>query len=340
MLDRVRNETNGGGLYPVKQRKMSFQKLPKKEEEQSTELLHGRASKAQRVSASSPSINGRRKVSHADIELVQKLIERCLVLYMTKDEAVSTLVTRGQLEPHFITLVWQRLEEENPEFFSAYNVQLVLKKQITLFNQLLEQQYHLMSREYRSVTPPSFNNSLSHMPVKSSFGYPSQQPYLPSRGASNMEPLCYGSRYHVVDGIPAAGNFYSNPPNIYAACDNHEMDIDPYDQFLFEPDEIQSCIQPMAFGATFPFNTCKIEGFQPAVDGGSGSSSDNLVSHCNLTNNLEELAALQSYQSALFPMPDIVNIMGESPEECDIVNYFIADAPCLEPKFGIGTEKS
>lgn len=65
------------------------------------------------------------------------------------------------------------------------------------------------------------------------------------------------------------------------------MDIDPYDQFLFEPDEIQSCIQPMAFGATFPFNTCKIEGFQPAVDGGSGSSSDNLVSHCNLTNNLE-----------------------------------------------------
>lgn len=66
----------------------------------------------------------------------------------------------------FPLLVWQRLEEENPEFFSAYNVQLVLKKQITLFNQLLEQQYHLMSREYRSVTPPSFNNSLSHMPGK------------------------------------------------------------------------------------------------------------------------------------------------------------------------------
>lgn len=85
-----------------------------------------------------------KKVSHADIELVQNLIERCLQLYMNKGEVVRTLSNRARIEPGFTALVWQKLEEENPEFFRAYYIRLKLKKQIILFNQLLEHQYHLM----------------------------------------------------------------------------------------------------------------------------------------------------------------------------------------------------
>ena len=40
-------------------------------------------------------------------------------------------------------LVWQKLEEENPEFFKAYYVKLKLIDQINTFNHLLEQQYHM-----------------------------------------------------------------------------------------------------------------------------------------------------------------------------------------------------
>jgi uncharacterized protein (TIGR01589 family) len=40
--------------------------------------------------------------------------------------------------------VWQKLEEENAEFFRSYYIRLKLKKQIILFNHLLEHQYHLM----------------------------------------------------------------------------------------------------------------------------------------------------------------------------------------------------
>ncbi|CAB71100.1 putative protein [Arabidopsis thaliana] len=93
------------------------------------------------VSASS---NDSRKVSRQDIELVQNLIERCLQLYMNRDEVVKTLLTRARIDPGFTTLVWQKLEEENADFFRAYYIRLKLKKQIILFNHLLEHQYHLM----------------------------------------------------------------------------------------------------------------------------------------------------------------------------------------------------
>lgn len=40
--------------------------------------------------------------------------------------------------------MWQKLEEENADFFRAYYIRLKLKRQILLFNHLLEHQYHLM----------------------------------------------------------------------------------------------------------------------------------------------------------------------------------------------------
>lgn len=59
-------------------------------------------------------------------------------------------------------IVWQKLEEENREFFKAYYVRLMLKNQIMVFNRLLEDQYRLMSKEHTSPltsAPPVSNGS-------------------------------------------------------------------------------------------------------------------------------------------------------------------------------------
>ena len=48
-----------------------------------------------------------RKVSAGDIQLVQNLIERCLQLYMSQREVVTTLHAQARIEPGFTGLVWQ-----------------------------------------------------------------------------------------------------------------------------------------------------------------------------------------------------------------------------------------
>ena len=58
--------------------------------------------------------------------------------------------------------VWQKLEEENPEFFKAYYVRLMLKNQINVFNKLLAHQCRLMNKDPSgalSITPTAPNGS-------------------------------------------------------------------------------------------------------------------------------------------------------------------------------------
>jgi hypothetical protein len=57
--------------------------------------------------------------------------------------------------------VWQKLEEQNPEFFKAYYTRLKLKKQILLFNHLLEQQVQLMQKmSLFPAKPPILQNGM------------------------------------------------------------------------------------------------------------------------------------------------------------------------------------
>ncbi|EMS48825.1 hypothetical protein TRIUR3_21540 [Triticum urartu] len=186
--------------------------------------------------------NDNRKVSREDIELVQNLIERCLQLYMTKGEVVRTLSTRARIEPGFTTLVWQKLEEENSEFFRAYYIRLKLKRQIVLFNHLLQHQYNLMKypappnvplapmqngmhpmpglaviidwfrhlKMYNTITiaielkPRS--GAVNNLPM----GYPVlQQPLMPAPSQPHIDPMVCGlSSGHVVNGIPAPGGYH------------------------------------------------------------------------------------------------------------------------------------
>lgn len=55
-----------------------------------------------------------------------------------------------KIEPCFTQLVWQKLEEQNQEFFKAYYTRLKLKDQIILFNHLLEEQVKMFHRMPRS----------------------------------------------------------------------------------------------------------------------------------------------------------------------------------------------
>ncbi|CAH1418475.1 unnamed protein product [Lactuca virosa] len=102
-----------------------------------------------------------KKVSPQDLQLVQNLIERCLQLYMSQKEVVSTLLHQAKIEPSFTELVWQKLEEENQDFFKAYHLRLIVKDQIMKFNKLLQTQADLMHQMSTSV--PVSNRS--HVPL-------------------------------------------------------------------------------------------------------------------------------------------------------------------------------
>ncbi|KAL8489375.1 hypothetical protein ACS0TY_025324 [Phlomoides rotata] len=66
------------------------------------------------------------------------LIERCLQLYMKPSEIINKLYHHANIMPALTEAVLHRLQEENPEFFAAYNTWLIMRDQIQRFNQLLE----------------------------------------------------------------------------------------------------------------------------------------------------------------------------------------------------------
>ena len=57
-----------------------------------------------------------------------------------------------------LTVVWQRLEEENQEFFEVYHIRLALKEQIQQFNELLKQQANMEKIQNTRVTPMPVSN--------------------------------------------------------------------------------------------------------------------------------------------------------------------------------------
>ncbi|GFP92895.1 hypothetical protein PHJA_001433800 [Phtheirospermum japonicum] len=142
-----------------------------------------------------------RKVSVQDIQLVQNLIERCLQLYMSEKEVVSTFLIQAKIEPGFTELVWQKLEAENEDFFRAYHMRLVVKDQIMRFNQLLERQVGLMRQVCQTGVasiPMSNESRINSMHNPSAYRAPQ-----PSR------PLVKTENMHQAVG--------SNIPNVYSS---------------------------------------------------------------------------------------------------------------------------
>ena len=67
---------------------------------------------------------------------------------------INQLQQQFKIEPCFTQLVWQKLEEQNQEFFRAYYTRLKLKDQIVLFNHLLDEQVKMFERLPRSNLMP------------------------------------------------------------------------------------------------------------------------------------------------------------------------------------------
>ncbi|KAK3163240.1 hypothetical protein QOZ80_1AG0001150 [Eleusine coracana subsp. coracana] len=304
--------------------------------------------------------NDNKKVSREDIELVQNLIERCLQLYMNKGEVVRTLSTRARIEPGFTTLVWQKLEEENSEFFRAYYIRLKLKRQIILFNHLLQHQYNLMKYPAPPNAPLApMQNGIHPLPVTNfPMGYPVlQQPMMPAPGQPHIDPMACGlSSGHVANGIPASGGYHPirmnsgndmvvdngahEAPNAGAtgSAMSSEMAVSPSsaassNHAPFTPSEIPGmAMDASALDSAFGSD---IGNAGPLQLGPDGSSRDSIRSLGQLWNfslsdltadltSLGDLEALENYNGTPF-LPSDSDILLDSPDHDDIVEYF-ADA--------------
>ncbi|CAM8914203.1 unnamed protein product [Rhodiola kirilowii] len=307
----------------------------------------------------STSNNDNKKVSRQDIELVQNLIERCLQLYMTRDEVVRTLLTRAKIDPGFSALVWQKLEEENADFFRAYYIRLKLKKQILLFNHLLEQQYHLMKYPVPPKVPLApIQNGIHLVPVPNMpMGYPvMQQPPMSATGHPHLDPMACGiSSCHVVNGVPAPGNFH--PMRMTSGndmmADTNGADVAP----TMPQNGVASSMSDMPMSPTsiassghFPFNASDISGMAvdtSALDAtftsdvgsavglqlpdGNSRSFDHLTWNFSLSDltadlsNLGDLGELEAYTDSPFLHSDS-EILLDSPEQEDAVDVFFVDS--------------
>ncbi|KAK4802552.1 hypothetical protein SAY86_000755 [Trapa natans] len=284
----------------------------------------------------STACNESKKVSPQDIELVHNLIERCLQLYMNKDEVVKTLLNRARIDPGFTTLVWQKLEEENADFFRAYYIRLKLKKQILLFNHLLEHQYHLMKYPVPPKVPlVPIQNGIHPMPVNNlPMGYPVlQQPPMHVPGQPHPNPIACGiSSCHVVNGVPAPSNYH--PMHVNSGSDvvmdttavdavptipqnsvmssMPEMPVSPASavsstHFPFSATEMQGMgIDTSVLDATFTSDVACSVGLHLVQDGGPGNSRDSLrsleqiqwtFSLSDLTADLSNLGDLEALEN-------------------------------------------
>ncbi|KAB2052418.1 hypothetical protein ES319_A12G119300v1 [Gossypium barbadense] len=317
-----------------------------KTEQQNNQAADGPLADSGSLSASS---NDGRKVSHQDIELVQNLIERCLQLYMTRDEVVKTLLTRARIDPGFTTLVWQKLEEENADFFSAYYVPLV-----------------------------PIPNGVHPMPVNNlPMGYPVlQQPPIPASGQPHIDSMGISS-CHVVNGVPAPGNFQpmrmnsgndmvmdNNAGDAIAAVPSttpmpsmSEMPVSPTSvassgNFPFTASDMSGMgVDTSVLDSAFTTDVASSVGLQLGPDNGAGNSRDSFrtldqiqwnFSLTDLTadlSNLGDLGALGNYPGSPF-LPSDSEILLDSSEQEDIVEEFFVDSIPGQPCSPSEEEKS
>eukprot|EP00246_Nothoceros_aenigmaticus_P003365 TRINITY_DN14494_c0_g1_i1.p1 TRINITY_DN14494_c0_g1~~TRINITY_DN14494_c0_g1_i1.p1 ORF type:complete len:114 (-),score=19.89 TRINITY_DN14494_c0_g1_i1:359-700(-) len=90
------------------------------------------------MTSASSSTSSDNKVFHSYILMVQHLIERCLKLYMDRDDCVEALEKYAHVKPVITLTVWKELEKENKDFFAAYAQQIV-GPDARAFNQALEE---------------------------------------------------------------------------------------------------------------------------------------------------------------------------------------------------------
>ncbi|GAB2279205.1 hypothetical protein Dimus_013855 [Dionaea muscipula] len=139
-----------------------------------------------------------RMLSQEDIKQVQDLIELCIQQDMTRGETVARISERQkQFSAIFVELVWMRLEEENREFFEAYHLRLILKRQILHFNNLLKRQAELMNQGQSSEPSCLPVTNGSNVKPTEDTGHVKRECFQP------IMPACFPSS--CVDGVMHPG---------------------------------------------------------------------------------------------------------------------------------------
>ncbi|KAJ4915497.1 hypothetical protein Rs2_01047 [Raphanus sativus] len=57
---------------------------------------------------------------HSYIRMVQNMIERCILLRMTRDECIKALDQHASILPLVTLTIWRGLQRENKDFFETY----------------------------------------------------------------------------------------------------------------------------------------------------------------------------------------------------------------------------
>eukprot|EP01087_Luapelamoeba_hula_P000331 TRINITY_DN10228_c0_g1_i1.p1 TRINITY_DN10228_c0_g1~~TRINITY_DN10228_c0_g1_i1.p1 ORF type:complete len:489 (-),score=83.51 TRINITY_DN10228_c0_g1_i1:134-1600(-) len=157
----------------------------------------------------------RGKITAEEIQLVQNLIERCLMLYMNQAEVVTALKSHASIEPNFTNLVWQKLEEQNPDFFKAYHIRLRIKEQINAFNYLVSQQAQLLqktgelnSRLAAACHTPGLPMSLPTSLLSTSFA----TPLGPNSFSTSTTPTITTNNTNTLHTLSASGSYQPCSP--------------------------------------------------------------------------------------------------------------------------------
>nr|KYP46336.1 hypothetical protein KK1_032058 [Cajanus cajan] len=239
-----------------------------------------------------------RRVSRQDIQLVQNLIERCLQLYMSQKEVVETLLAQAKIEPGFTELVWQKLEEENEEFFQAYYARLVLKQQIMQFNKLLDQQVQLMQLHSTAVASLPTSNG-SHIPAVSSLPIPENPAcYTADRTQTSLKPenmqhpvdsrlsnvfnnggSSLHSSMHAAVDMSAHGNRINGPPSMLSAQSSNMGLMQGINGGMIKSEPGYSGCSPYIFGTDG-----NVLEARPTIGGASVTSFTNVESNSHSLN--------------------------------------------------------
>eukprot|EP01125_Pyxidicula_operculata_P012173 TRINITY_DN3994_c0_g1_i2.p1 TRINITY_DN3994_c0_g1~~TRINITY_DN3994_c0_g1_i2.p1 ORF type:complete len:127 (+),score=15.43 TRINITY_DN3994_c0_g1_i2:198-578(+) len=94
--------------------------------------------------------------------LIQCLVEKCLQLYLTREETIDILQQQSNIDPSATSLVWSKLEEQNPEYFKAYEMRLRVKRQILAFNEIIQHQVDKMPQGKGVYGGNSYTPSISN----------------------------------------------------------------------------------------------------------------------------------------------------------------------------------
>ncbi|KAJ9541431.1 hypothetical protein OSB04_027937 [Centaurea solstitialis] len=145
---------------------------------------------------------------------VRELIEQCLVHYITKEQIKDILYQQQKIPRSITECIWESLEADNPDFFKAYYLRLVVNGQIREFNNLLGRQAQWMVQVDPRRASSSTGSNESHTPAR-----PSNVSYYASDTgfAHKMENMQHRVPRVLVNGFNGCG------PSIHSGM-HHALD--------------------------------------------------------------------------------------------------------------------